>query len=366
MGDQKPLVWYFPKVNSMPRRETAALKPQGGTPIGQRPPEQKASSQGMPAKANPKSDAVKGAGAGAPLPSEPADLSPLEMAKMAVQKIQNGERKRLKALWIETSGCFAEFVAMLNGSDPDILYWLTQMVGLTFFASIMADQGELAYQDIVNVVESGEEYLLVVSGAIPLAQGGHCAVIAKYEGRLITAEEAVKYAAAKARDVFCIGTCACYGGPTAASPNETEAVDVKTLLNREVIRAPGCPCHPEWALGIFAYLVNFGQPPVDEEGRPLVYYGNFIHTICPRRSFFDMQDFASKFGSPECMFALGCRGPITKTSCPFTRWNNSNNWPIGANTTCIGCANSGFPDKMEPFVTYSTGGGAEDNDEDVD
>ncbi len=330
MSGQKPLVWYFPGKGGAKREK----EPSGAG---------EAINLGAPA-GNTGSD--------------PVLHNPVTLARMAVQKIQNGERKRLKALWIETSGCFAEFVAMLNGSDPDILYWLTQMVDLTFFASIMADQGELAYQDIVNVVESGEEYLLVVSGAIPLAQGGHCAVIAKYQGRLITAEEAVKYAAAKARDVLCIGTCASYGGPTAASPNETEAVDVRTLLGRTVIRAPGCPCHPEWALGIFAYLVNFGQPPVDGEGRPIQYYGSTIHRICPRRSYFDRQDFANKFGSPECMFALGCRGPITNTACPFTRWNNSNNWPIGANTTCIGCANSGFPDKMEPFVTYPSEGGA--------
>ena len=336
MSDQKPLVWYFPGQNDPKRKKEIAafktLKGPSATGAAQTP---QRNSIGV----------------------QPSDPSPLELAQMAVEKIQNGERKRLKALWIETSGCFAEYIAMLNGADPDILYWLTQMVDLTFFASIMADQGELAYQDIVNVVESGEEYLLVVSGAIPLAQGGHCAVIAKYQGELITAEKAVRYAAAKARDVFCIGTCACYGGPTAARPNETEAVDVQTLLNRPVIRAPGCPCHPEWALGIFAYIVNFGQPPADSEGRPLTYYGSTIHLICPRRSYFDRQDFATRFGEPECMFALGCRGPITKTVCPFTRWNNSNNWPIGANTTCIGCANSGFPDKMEPFVTYPTEGG---------
>ena len=330
MSDPKPWVWYFPG-QAHPKHTAGAPRVRENCPA-------------------------------------PSDPSPIEMAKMAVQKIQNGERNRLKAVWIETSGCFAEFIAMLNGSDPDILYWLTQMVDVKFFASIMADQGEMAYQDIVDVVESGEEYLLVVSGAIPLAQGGHCAVIAKYQGELITAEAAVKYAAANARDVLCVGTCACYGGPTAARPNETEAVDVQTPLNRPVIRAPGCPCHSEWALGTFAYIVNFGQPPVDGEGRPLTYYGTTIHRICPRRSFFDAQDFASQFGSPECMFALGCRGPITNTVCPFTRWNNSNNWPIGANTTCIGCANSGFPDKMEPFVTYPAGGteGGEEDGQDVD
>lgn len=50
------------------------------------------------------------------------------------------------------------------------------------------------------------------------------------------------------------------------------------------------------------------------------------------------------------MFKLGCRGPVTKTDCATRKWNDYVNWPIGDNTPCIGCAQKGFPDAMEPFI----------------
>ena len=52
------------------------------------------------------------------------------------------------------------------------------------------------------------------------------------------------------------------------------------------------------------------------------------------------------------MLKIGCRGPVTKTDCPRRKWNGYVNWPIGDNTTCIGCAQPRFPDGMEPFVKY--------------
>jgi hydrogenase small subunit len=32
-------------------------------------------------------------------------------------------------------------------------------------------------------------------------------------------------------------------------------------------------------------------------------------------------------------------------------WNDHLNWPVKANTPCIGCTKSGFPDKSSPFYT---------------
>lgn len=226
------------------------------------------------------------------------------------------------------------------------------MVDCTFYNSIMGNQGEAAIQEIMDTIDSGEEYLFITSGAIPLAEDGYCTIIGSYQGKDLTSMEMVKRIAEKAKMILAVGTCASFGGPTAASPNITKAVSVHEFLQKEVINAPGCPCHPLWMLGIMAYIVNFGKPELDEEGRPIAYYGKLIHKHCPRRSFFDKQDFASKFGQEECMFAIGCRGPVTKTLCPFTRWNDSLNWPIGDNTNCIGCANKGFPDQMQPFVKY--------------
>ena len=83
-----------------------------------------------------------------------------------------------------------------------------------------------------------------------------------------------------------------------------------------------------------------------------MFYSQTIHDRCERRSFFDKGVFAKKLGDGGCMFKLGCRGPVTPIDCPIRKWNGRVNWPVGSNTPCIGCAQFGFPDKMEPFISY--------------
>ena len=78
-----------------------------------------------------------------------------------------------------------------------------------------------------------------------------------------------------------------------------------------------------------------------------------IHDRCPRRSYFDQGIFAEKLGDKTCMFKLGCRGPVTRIDCPTRQWNQYVNWPIEVDTPCIGCAQFGFPDLMEPFINYN-------------
>ena len=279
---------------------------------------------------------------------EPASMA---FIKGAIEKSRNSNKKP-NCIWLETSGCFGEVISLLNGDDPDIIYLLNEMVNMTFYNSIMSDQGEEAYKHILDTLEEDRDLIFIVSGAIPLNE--RFAIVGKYEGREISALEAIKTIAPKAKYIVSIGTCACYGGPTAAKPNVSNAVDVATALDsKDVIRVPGCPANPIWMLGTLGYLVYFdATPPLDYQQRPVTFYGTTVHDNCPRRKYFDSEVYATKYGDKECMFKLGCRGPMTRTLCPINRWNQSDNWPIGDNTTCIGCAAKGFPDEMEPFVRY--------------
>ena len=273
------------------------------------------------------------------------------IVNISINKIREGKLKKPNCIWLETSGCFGEIISLLNGDNPDIMYFIKEMVNLRFYNSIMADQGDIAYKQILDAVNSDEDLILIVCGAIPLNE--KCAIVARYEGREISALEALKTISAKAKYIIAAGTCASFGGPTAAKPNISNSVDIsKALRNNKVINVPGCPVHPKWILGTLGYILSFGMPKLDNQQRPVILFGSTIHDNCPRRSYFDNQVFARKFGDKECMFKLGCRGPITKTQCPINRWNASDNWPIGDNTTCIGCASKGFPDEMEPFVRY--------------
>ena len=286
-----------------------------------------------------------------PLPESKPHI-PIQYIHEAIDKIRQGEAQKLNCIWLETSGCFGEIISLLDGENPGIVSLLTDMVNMTFFNSIMADSGQAAYQRIVDTISSDQPYMFIVSGAIPLRSNGSYAVIARYNGRLITAFEAVQTIAPRASYILAGGTCAAFGGPTAARPNVSEAVPLNRIIDSPIINVPGCPIHPIWVLGTIAHIINFGMPELDAQNRPITFYGITIHERCPRRAFFDYNIFANTYGDPECMFKLGCRGPITKTTCPLTRWNESDNWPIGTNSTCIGCASQGFPDLMEPFIRY--------------
>jgi hydrogenase small subunit len=273
-----------------------------------------------------------------------------KLVDIAISSTQAPTSKKLNLIWLEATGCAGNIISLLNANNPDFIYVLQQMVTLQYENSIMASEGDVAYQKFLDTLET--EFILVVEGAVSTINNGLYTVIARYQGELITAMEAVKMAGEKAQYVLAVGTCASYGGISAAAPNPSRSVSVPQFLDREVIRVPGCPCHPDWVIGTIANLIAFGEPELDQFNRPIIFYGITIHDRCTRRSYFDQGVFAKKLGNPECMFKLGCRGPVTKTDCPVRQWNGYVNWPIEDNTPCIGCAQASFPDGMEPFVRY--------------
>lgn len=258
--------------------------------------------------------------------------------------------KKMNLIWLETTGCSGNIISLLNANGPDVVYLLTEMVDLRYNNSLMAAEGDTAYAIFLETLET--EFILAVEGAVSVKDNGLYTVIAEWEGQPVTGMEAVRLAGARAKHVLAVGTCASHGGISAAAPNPSGCVSVGEFLQREVINLPGCPIHPDWVTGTVAHLLAFGMPTLDGRGRPVIFYGITIHDACPRRSYFDKGIFAQELGERECMFKLGCRGPITRTDCPTRQWNGYVNWPIGDNTPCIGCAQKGFPDGMEPFVRY--------------
>lgn len=276
----------------------------------------------------------------------------MAMISKAIDDVEHKRAEKINAIWLETSGCFGEIISLLNSEDPDVPYMLEKFVDMKYFESIQGDQGEEAYKHIIEDLD--KEYIFIVSGAIPIRDNGLYTTVATYKGEKITAMKAVTDISKNAKHIITVGTCASFGGPTAAKPNLSQALSVSDFLKRkDIIKIPGCPANPVWVAGILGYIASGGVPELDREGRPLAYYSSLIHEVCPRRRFFDEEIFAEKFGDKECMFKLGCKGPVTYAYCPVSRWNNTYNWPIEDNTTCIGCAAPGFPDAYEPFVKYN-------------
>jgi hydrogenase small subunit len=305
-----------------------------------------------------------------------------------------------RVIWLQGQGCSGCSVSLLNSINmvavDDLLI---DTINMEYHSTLIAAAGDVAFSDIdgvhpsptelaafgsewlsagkdfdlnndgvVNFIDFNElakqGYILVVEGAIPTgAAGNFCHV-----GGHMTMLQAFEKFSANASHIIAIGTCAAYGGIPAAAPDVTGALGVEaaiTYIAEEnsvpeiqvpVINIPGCPTHPDWFVGTVSYmLANGAVPPLDVQGRPLMYFADKIHPNCLHKGKDPIM--ANALGDPGCMENLGCKGRITSGDCPIRKWNspdlneNGVNWCVEARTPCHGCTESDFPDGKTPFFT---------------
>lgn len=286
----------------------------------------------------------------------PYQESRLKTTESLVNRVRSDIRNRVRPkqnlVWLELNGCTGNTISLLDGQNPDFQYLLTQMTNFIYSNSLIASEGNEAMDQLFGII--GSNYILAAEGAVSLKDNGSYQTIGRRNGREITGLEAVKRLGERASHVIAVGACASHGGVSAARPNPTQCVGIQDVLGRKVIKLTGCPCHPDWFMGTLAYLILYGEPPLDNRDRPLMFYSTTIHDRCPRRSYYDNGIFAEKLGEETCLFMLGCKGPVTEIDCPIRQWNGHVNWPVGDDSPCIGCAQFGFPDAMEPFIIYDT------------
>ncbi|MEW6623835.1 MAG: hydrogenase small subunit [Bacillota bacterium] len=263
--------------------------------------------------------------------------------------------ERPPAIWLELHTCTGNFLSFLNTLDPDHEKIIKEMIDLRYSNAQMAAEGKLALNALYEVPEKYPgEYILIVEGTVATKAKGLYGVIGFWpDGTPITQLEAVKHFASKAKYIIAAGTCASFGGPFAASPNPSDSRAVHQVVSEQVINTPGCPVHPDWIVGTLTHLLLYGMPELDADNRPTAFYGSLIHDNCPRRHDFNQGHFAEHPGDSGCTYQIGCKGPVTFADCPTRLWSSAhNNWPVGANTPCIGCVDPGFPDQMSPFFAH--------------
>jgi hydrogenase small subunit len=265
-------------------------------------------------------------------------------------------------IWHEFQGCTACTESMLRARTNSALDLLLGRVWLGYHETLMAAAGvqaEAARQHTMQAYAG--RYLLVVDGAVPTKNGGQSCAIGGQ-----SAVTLLKEAAAGAVAVIANGNCASFGGLPAAWPNPTGAVAVSKLLpGKKVVNVPGCPALPEVITGTLAYfLVNGAAPPLDSLKRPRAYYAETVHDECPREDNYEEERFARVFddaGAKKgyCLYQLGCKGPITRSSCPTMKWKAGPSFPIASGHPCIGCTEPGFWDN---YHIYQRGPGEDDDD----
>lgn len=278
-----------------------------------------------------------------------------------------------KLVWIQgqsDSGCT---ISLLQATHPDIYDAVIQLgVQIPFHQTLMPDSGEKA----IHTLETVTPDILVVEGSVPVnGPGGweaHACTVGERNGVPVTMEERVKELSAKTTTaVVAFGQCSAFGGIpagkdfTGKSPTNAKAVyevleaSYKTAAGLPVINIPGCPGHPDWLLIILASALLGIIPKLDDKNRPLDFFSEKIHENCARRGWYDRGTFAKDLTETDmihenCLWKVGCRGPITYSACAEFKWNSGVNVCMNAGAPCIGCMHPDFPDgPTSPFYVES-------------
>ena len=167
----------------------------------------------------------------------------------------------------------------------------------------------------------------------------------------------VKILSSKAKYVVALGDCASFGGVHAKSNIHITGLQFrfkefggllgKTFLSKSsypVINIAGCPAHPEWIFYVISSLLEDKNIELDEFNRPKDIFKYLTHNGCLRNEYFEWKVESKEFGTKEgCLFyELGCRGPLTHSSCNKILWNGvSSKTRVG--TPCVGCTEFDFP-----------------------
>src|SRR5436853_6886443 len=174
--------------------------------------------------------------------------------------------------------------------------------------------------------------------------------------------------APKAWGVLAAGTCAAYGGIHAMEGNVTGCMGLpdylgwgwKSKTGLPIVCVPGCPVQPDNFMETLLYLLYQAAGlapmiPLDDALRPTWLFGKTVHEGCDRGSYYEQGDFATEYGSPQCLVKLGCWGPVVQCNVPKRGWMNGIGGCPNVGGICIGCTMPGFPDKFMPFMDEPPG-----------
>ncbi|AGK96871.1 hydrogenase small subunit [Clostridium pasteurianum] len=248
-------------------------------------------------------------------------------------------------IWLNGAGCSGCTISTLNVTNPTTIDdVLLNKISLKYDTTLMTQSGDSAIQTLDQAANTyNGQFILVVEGAVPTGASGNYCIIGEQNGSPLTMQQAVLKYGPMAKYVVSAGTCAAFGGVSAASPNSTSCQSVETLLSGQtanpVINLSGCPVHPTVMVQTLLNLILTGMPALDSQNRPTQYYGTALHFNCPRRG----TGSAGQPGVYGCYKSIGCKGPGCENVCSTMQWNNGVSFCTISNYPCIGCANSTFP-----------------------
>ncbi|MCB2223252.1 MAG: hydrogenase small subunit [Actinobacteria bacterium] len=283
---------------------------------------------------------VEASGLPASLAGPQADATPLIVRAFET-------KPRVPVIWLEFQDCAGCTEALTRSQSPTLGDLVLNEISIDYHETLFAAAGFQAEENRDAMMQKYHgQYVLVVEGSIPVADGGiHCTI----GGR--TALDLLEEAAEGAAAIISTGNCSSFGGLPKADPNPTEAKGVwEIITDKPVVNIPGCPAIPEVTTAVLLQFIVFGTlPELDDLNRPKTFYGQTIHDRCLRRPFYEAGKFAKSFDDEGarkgwCLYKLGCKGPTTYNACATIKWDAGLSFPIQSGHPCLGCSQPNFWD----------------------
>ncbi len=284
-------------------------------------------------------------------------------------------REKLTLLWLQSGGCGGCSISLMNAEAPDLFSALDLARIDVLSHPSLSETGASGFMDHLSRIRRGEQPLdiLCLEGAV--LRGPHASgrfhVLAGSETPMA---QVIAEMAEVASYVIAIGSCAAYGGITAAGDNVTEAcglafegrelggllgADFRSRSGLPVINISGCPVHPDWVTETLVQL-SLGQflvSDLDEAGRPRFFAEHLVHHGCVRNEFYEFKASAEVPGQLGCMMEnLGCIGTQVHGDCNIRLWNGEGSC-IRGGYPCIGCTEPNFGERDYPYLETPKRGG---------
>lgn len=290
-----------------------------------------------------------------------------QVSKSEIGKLSSKPEKQT-LLWLQSGGCGGCSLSLLCAEGPDLITGLEAAgIEVLWHPSLSLETG-VEFIDILNRILSGEQRLdiLCLEGSAMCGPNG----TGKFHMLAGTGRpmiDWIKDLSVHANHVVAVGSCAAFGGITAAADNEVEAIglaydgkepggllgsDFRSASGLPVVNIAGCPTHPNWVLETLMSLAfgSFTDAQMDDLERPRSYTDHLVHHGCPRNEFYEFKASAEQPSDLGCMMEhMGCLGTQARADCNTRLWNGSGSCLRGG-YACINCTAPKFEEPGHPFM----------------
>lgn len=273
----------------------------------------------------------------------------------------------LNLLWLQSGGCGGCSMSLLNAESPDLVTLLeTAGINILWHPSLSEQSGD----EVVSMLESilvGETQLdiLCLEGSMMMGPMG-TGRFHMMGGTGKPMIEWVKNLSAVSRYTVAVGSCAAYGGITAAGANFTDATGLqfdgelaggllgegyRSTAGFKVLNISGCPTHPDWITETLVSIAldEHREENLDPLGRPRMYADQLVHHGCSRNEYYEYKASAVDPGDRGCMMEnMGCLGTQAHADCNTRPWNAFGSCTSGG-YACINCTAPEFEEPGHSF-----------------